>query len=38
MRTDIPEKLFLELREPKEKSPIITYLQKKLDDSKNHLA
>ena len=35
---DIPEKLFLELREPKEKSPIITYLQKKLDDSKNHLA
>lgn len=35
---DIPDKLFLELRGPKEKSPIVVYLQKKLDDSKNHLA
>lgn len=31
---DIPDELFLKLREPKEKSPIIRFLQKKLDDLK----
>ena len=35
---DIPDELFIELREPKKKSPILTYLQKKQDDPKNHLA
>lgn len=31
---DIPDELFLKLREPKEKSPILIFLQKKLADSK----
>lgn len=31
---DIPDELFLKLREPKEKSPIIIFLQKKLADLK----
>lgn len=29
---DIPKELFLQLRKPKDASPILTFLQKKLDD------